>query len=343
MDLYKLIDSKVIDYAEIIVCLFDHCNMTCVFCPQEHDSKLGASRDEIMSKVPGIVKWINENTRSDYFKLHIMGGELFQDEWVNAGFLSYYQEFIDEIRKAVPANKHLVPNFVTNLVFDCTDEVKDFLDKNKLKVSSSYDPKGRFTGSQFTVFKRNVEIFKPYVEMFSLVLTRQNMRAVINGDEYFNYLYQNFVTDWDSLIPAIEGVSEALMPKESEMLEFYKHLVDHYPKCLNITYFTEPSYNNKMSCTRGNNFTVLRDGSVPNGCSGSVLIREGASTETWSPIIVQKFFDQYNCFECEYFKTCSFTCFIKNDYKKIVRDVGECVFKETYKYVDSKKPKDSLS
>jgi hypothetical protein len=311
--------------------------MTCVFCPQEHDSKLGASREEIMAKVPDIVKWINENSRSDYFKLHIMGGELFQDEWVDAGFLDYYQEFIDEIRTAVPSEKQLVHNFVTNLVFERTDAVKSFLDKNKLKVSSSYDSRGRFTGSQFEVFKRNVEIFKPNIEMFSLVLTRQNMRAVINGDEYFDYLYRNFTTDWDSLIPAVEGISETLMPKESEMLEFYKHLVDHYPKCLNITYFTEPSFGNKMSCTRGNNFTVLRDGSVPNGCSGSVLIKDAASKETWSPIIVQKFFDQYNCFECEYFKTCSFTCFIKNDYKKIVRDVGECVFKETYRYVESKK------
>ena len=301
--------------------------MTCVFCPQEHNSKLGASREEIMSKVPSIVEWINQNSRSTYFKLHIMGGELFQDEWIDAGFLDHYQEFIDAIRKAVPADKRLVPNFVTNLVFERTDAIKTFLNKNSLKISSSYDPKGRFTGSQLAVFKRNVEIFKHYVEMFSLVLTRQNMRAVIDGDEYFDYLYQNFVTDWDSLIPAIEDVSETLMPKESEMLEFYKHLVDHYPNCLNITYFTKPSYNNKMSCTRGNNFTVLRDGPVRNGCSGSVLINGSASTETWSPIIVQKFFDQYNCFECEYFKKCSFTCFIKNDYKKIVRDIGECVFK----------------
>lgn len=337
MSLYQLIDSKVIDYAEIIVCLFDHCNLTCVFCPQEHNSKLGASRDEIMSKVPDVVKWINENSRSTYFKIHIMGGELFQDEWIDAGFLDHYQDFINEIRKAVPAEKQIAPNFVTNLVFDRTDAVKGFLDRNNLKVSSSYDPKGRFNDAQLNVFKRNVEIFKSHIEMFSIVLTRQNMRAVINGDVYFDYLYQNFVTDWDSLIPAVEGTGEVLMPKESEMLEFYKHLVDHYPKCLNITYFTEPSSGNKMSCTRGNNFTIMRDGSVPKGCSGSVLLKDNASAEIWSPVIVQKFFDQYNCFECEYFKNCSFTCFIKNDYKKIVRDVGECVFKETYKYVESKK------
>jgi hypothetical protein len=339
---YKLIDSKVIDYAEIIVCLFDHCNMKCVFCPQEHDSTLGASRSEIMSKVPDIVKFINENNRSTYFKIHLMGGELFQDVWIEKGFLNIYQEFIDEIKKQVPPGKIVVPNFVTNLVFDSTDQVKDLLNRNNLKISISYDPRGRFTGNQFEVFKRNIEIFKPYITMCSLVLTKQNMKAVIDGDSYFDYLYSNFVMDWDSLIPAIDGVSEKLMPKESEMLEFYKHLVDYYPKCLNITYFTEPNQENKMSCTRGNNFTVLRDGSIPNGCSGSVLIKNNESKETWSPVIVQKFFDQYNCFECEYFKKCSFTCFIKNDYKKIERDLGECVFKETYRYVESKNSKNSL-
>lgn len=339
---YKIIDSKVIDWAEIVVCLFDHCNMKCVFCPQEHDNPLGASRDEIMSKVPSIVEFINSNTRSTYFKMHIMGGELFQDLWIEKGFLDIYQEFINEIRKQVPLEKEIIPNFVTNLVFDNTDSVKSFLDKNKLKISISYDPRGRFTGNQFDVFKKNVEIFKPYIEMCSLVLTKQNMQAVINGDSYFDYLYNNFVTDWDSLIPAVESVSERLMPKESEMLAFYKHLVDRYPKCLNITYFTEPSDNNKMSCTRGNNFTVLRDGHVPNGCSGSVFIKDSSTKDTWSPIIVQKFFDQYNCFECEYFKKCSFTCFIKNDYKKIERDLGECVFKETYRYVESKNSEDSL-
>jgi hypothetical protein len=339
---YKIIDSKVIDYAELVVCLFDHCNMKCIFCPQEHDSILGASRIEIMSKVSKIVEFINNNSRSTYFKMHIMGGELFQDHWTDQGFLEVYQEFIDEIKKHVPLEKTIVFNFVTNLVFDQTAQVKDFLDRNKLKVSISYDPKGRFTGNQLDTFKRNIEIFKPYIEMCSIVLTKQNMRAVIDGDSYFDYLYNNFTTDWDSLIPAIEGVTEKLMPAETELLEFYKHLVDHYPECLNITYFTEPSSRNKMSCTRGNNFTMLRDGSSPNGCSGATLIREGTSQESWSPIIVQKFFDQYNCFECEYFSQCSFTCFIKNDYKKLNRDLGKCVFKETYKYVESKNSKNSI-
>lgn len=342
MNIYELIDKKVIDYAEIVVCLFDYCNMTCAFCSQNHNDTRGASREEIMSKVPGIVNWINKNTRSSYFKIHIMGGELFQDELINKGFLDIYQEFIDSIRDQVDPKKEVVPNFVTNLVFDEVDKVKDFLVKNNLKVSISYDPRGRFKGKQLEVFKRNVEYFKPQIEMVSLVMTKQNIAAVVAGDEYFDYLYSTFITDWDSLIPSVD-IGEKMMPKESEVLQLYKLLVDKYPECLNMKYFTEDTPN-RMSCTRGNSYTVLFDGSNPVGCSGSVMLRDPSTNvkDLGSPIILQKFFDSYDCFSCEYFSRCSFTCFIKNDYSKIVRDVGECVFKEVYRYVESKKTENNI-
>ena len=332
---YELIDKKIIDYAELVICLFDHCNLKCVFCPQDHNNTQGASEKEILSKVPGIVEWINNNKRSKYFKLHIMGGEIFQDIWIENQFLSIYQKFIDEIKSKVDSEKTLVFNFVTNLVFFETKKVLDFLKENNLKISVSYDSHGRFTNTQFDIFKNNIEIFKDKIEMISLVMTKQNIEAVIKGDSYFDYLYNNFKCDWDSFLPSV-SVSETLMPKESDLLKFYKHLVDNYPSCLNISYFTEDSRENRMSCTRGNSYTVMYDGTNPVGCSGSVLLGDSSTKNLGSTIIIQKFFDQYNCFECEYFKKCPFTCFIKNDYKKIVRDVGECVFKETFKYVEIK-------
>ena len=332
---YELIDKKIIDYAELVICLFDHCNLKCVFCSQDHNNTQGASEKEILSKVRGIVEWINNNKRSKYFKLHIMGGELFQDIWIQKQFLSIYQKFIDEIKSKVDSEKILAFNFITNLVFFETKKVLDFLEKNNLKISVSYDPHGRFTNAQFDIFKNNIEIFKDKIEMISLVMTKQNIEAVIKGDQYFDYLYDNFRCDWDSFLPSV-SVSETLMPKESDLLKFYKHLVDNYPSCLNISYFTEDSRENKMSCTRGNSYTVMYDGTNPVGCSGSVLLRDSSTKNLGSTIIIQKFFDQYNCFECEYFKKCPFTCFIKNDYNKIVRDVGECVFKETFKYVEIK-------
>ena len=336
MDIYDLIDRKVISYAELVVCLFEHCNLACVFCPQKHDSIVGASRDEILAKVDGITSWINSNKRSKYFKVHIMGGELFQDIWIDKGFLDTYQEFIDLIRAGTAEDKDVVPNFVTNLLFDNTELVLDFVQKNNLKLSVSYDPKGRFNATQLEIFKANIVKFKDHIEMISCVGTRQNMKAIIEGDSFFDYLYVNFTCDWDSFLPSVE-ISEALMPKESDLLAFNKHLIDHYPKCLNVSYFTENTQENKMSCTRGNSYTILPDGSVPKGCSGSVLLTSPTSNDLASGAIVEKFLKTYNCFECEYYKKCPFTCFIKNDYSKIVRDVNECVFKESFRYVDSKK------
>ena len=90
MDIYDIIDAKVVRYGEIVVCLFEHCNLRCAFCPQDHDSILGASYEEIMEKVDPIVEWINNNPRQQAYKIHIMGGELFQDRWIDAGFLIFF-------------------------------------------------------------------------------------------------------------------------------------------------------------------------------------------------------------------------------------------------------------
>ena len=88
--------------------------------------------------------------------------------------------------------------------------------------------------------------------------------------------------------------------------------------------------------TAGISYTVLPTGPVPMGCSGSIFLKDPSSNDLFSGVIVEKFITRYNCFECEFFKKCPFTCFIKNDYSKIKRDLGECVFKETFKYVKSK-------
>lgn len=334
--LYDLIDRKVIDYAELVVNLFDHCNMRCSFCPQNHESTEGASREMIMSKVPGIVNWINTNSRSKYFKIHIMGGELFQDCWIDEGFLKIYKEFIDEIKYRVSLDRKVIFNFVTNLVFDNQQAVREFLWVNNLKISISYDLKGRFTGDQKETFKKNIEFFNSFIEMISLVQTKQNITALINGeDPYYDYLYSKFTMDWDSYLPSTK-TAEKMMPKESELLAFYKLLVDKYPKCLNVQHFTSNSHENKMTCTRGNSYTVMYDNSNPVGCSGSILLREGNTEDLGSTEILENFFEKYNCFECEYFSRCPFTCFIKADYSKIEHDIDGCVFKHTFDHVKNR-------
>jgi hypothetical protein len=263
-----------------------------------------------------------------------MGGELFQDEWINKNYLEIYEEFIREIKNSVSDGKNLIFNFITNLVFTETDKVINFLDRNNLKFTVSYDPVGRFQNKDLEIFKKNIEIFKDRIDLISLVMTKQNIRSVCEGDSYFDYLYSIFPTHWDSFLPSVE-MSEKMMPSETELLSFYKLLVDKYSDTLNMESFINKDHN-RMGCTRGNSYTVLRDNTIPKGCSGSIFLKDGETDDASTGEIVIKFFKTYDCFSCEYFKNCSFTCFIQNDYKKINRDLGKCVFKEVYKYVESK-------
>ena len=337
MSFYDVIDNKVVDYCEIVCCLFEHCNLSCVFCPQKHDDILGASEEEILKKAPVISNYIINNKRSKDFSIHIMGGELFQDEWIDKGFLNIYDKFIKEIDKNIPKDKNVIYNFVTNLLFTKVDKVKEFIESNNLKFSISYDPHGRFNTSQLELFKRNANIFKDRIRMVSCVQTKQNIQAILKGDEFFDYLYDLYPVDWDHLLPSTGTKADRfLMPKESEVFEFYKKLVDKYPECINVQHFTNGKPQNKMICTRGNSLTIMPDGSIPRGCSGSVLLQEYNTPDLGGTKIMENWVNKYNCFECDYFQRCPMSCFIKSDFKHLEEDLPDCVFRMTFKYHDNK-------
>ena len=337
MSFYNVIDKKVVDYCEVVCCLFEHCNFNCVFCPQNHNSVDYANRADIMAKAPIIANYINGNTRSKYFSIHIMGGELFQDRWINEGFLEIYEDFINEIKSLVTTDKEVVYNFVTNLAFTARTEMLYFLEKNNLKVSISYDPHGRFNPAQKKIFLENLKYFRHHIRMVSVVMTKKSMESIIEGDDTFDLLYDLYKVDFDHLLPSTGTKADrTLMPKESEVLAFYKVLVDRYPECINILPFTNGKPQNKMSCTRGNSLTVMPDSSIPKGCSGSVLLQDYNTPDLGGTQIIENWVDKYNCFQCDYFQRCPMSCFIKADFKHIEEDLDDCVFRQTFKYRDAK-------
>jgi len=339
MSFYDVIDGKVVDYAEVVCCLFEHCNLQCAFCPQDHNSIVGANETDILAKSKKIADWINKNTRSKDFSIHIMGGELFSDKWIDEGFLEIYEKFKDDIAsRVIDKDKNIIYNFVSNLVFTKRTEVLYFLSKNDLKLSISYDPHGRFNPAQLEIFKENLEIFRDYIRMVSVVQTKQNIKKIIAGDKTFELLYSRYLVDFDHLLPSTgKKIDLFLMPKESEVLEFYKFLIDNFPKCHNIDHFTNGKSNNKMTCTRGNSFTIMPDGSVPFGCSGSVLLKQYNTPDLGGTKILENFVNKYDCFQCEFFQRCPMTCFIKSDFKHIEEDLDECVFKLAFRYHDKQK------
>src|SRR6056300_1215207 len=75
---------------EIIVVLFEHCNLNCVFCTQDHNSTLGW--DSIEDKFPTIQS-VYENQKKfgklDALHINFMGGELLSDQVPDEVFESY--------------------------------------------------------------------------------------------------------------------------------------------------------------------------------------------------------------------------------------------------------------
>ena len=80
----------------------------------------------------------------------------------------------------------------------------------------------------------------------------------------------------------------------------------------------------------------MPDGSIPRGCSGSVLLQEYNTPDLGGTKIMENWVNKYNCFECDYFQRCPMSCFIKSDFKHIEEDLPDCVFRMTFKYHDNK-------
>jgi hypothetical protein len=133
-------------------------------------------------------------------------------------------------------------------------------------------------------------------------------------------------------------VPTELVPSESQYLTFLKHLVDHYPKCTNLESFVNKKENNKMSCPSLNKLLI-----EANNSTSSCRIQQHKKSNDFisfvdntNDAIIEKWIDDKGCLTCEYFQRCPFSCFVRNDWKRLVRDVDGCIYKETFKYVDSK-------
>jgi sulfatase maturation enzyme AslB (radical SAM superfamily) len=337
---YKIIQSKVIDHAEVVINFFDYCNMQCVFCPQDHTDRVGTSKQEILSKAEIVLDYIRSNSSTNTFLLHLMGGELFQDDLIDGRILEYFSEFIDTVESKKRLDATVDYNFITNLIFDRTDAVLDFVRKHNLELAISYDSAGRFNKSQLERFKQNVEIFKPYIRIVSCVMTQENINRVTEGDGYFDYLYSNFDCHWDHLLIAdtYKHLDQQL-PSESQLRDFYIHLVDNYPNTVNVQQFLNKKDSQKMSCTRGNSLTIFSDNSMPHGCSGSAVVKNSTTEFTGDSKIVHNFIDSNMCLSCKYYSRCNLTCFIHNDYKNLVRDASGCPYQQVFEYAEGKNSK----
>ena len=335
--LHSIIEDKIPESGELEIFFFEECNLRCVHCFQDHKSKLGQSKENILSKLQIIKDFFLMNPKKHYI-MNIMGGELFQDHLLDE-YLPIYTAFVDGVNDICEElDKTVTFNFVTNLVFTKTDQVLAWVDKHNLKFSVSYDTTGRFNRSQFALYKENIEIFKEKINIICLVATKNNIfKLMDDGDSYYDYLYNNFICYWDQVTPG-PTVPNLLVPSERELYNFNIFLLDNYPKCTNLEAFTNDQTHNKMSCPSINKLLIEANNRT---ASCRIHQHEEDSKDFITPItpetndpIIEKFFSDHDCMSCKYYARCPFSCFVRNDWRRLERDFDGCVYRETFKYAD---------
>ena len=330
-------NNKRTDTGEIIVTLFELCNLNCLFCNQDHDSILGV--DTVIDKVEQIKQAIAElqkNKNKKSFSVNIMGGEIFDDRLDDSVF-DDYRLLVKLIKEyASDQSINIDVRFVTNFVWTKHNRVRELVKDTDCWIGTSYDPAGRFNKETFEIFQTNVTGFTDRINSINVIMTKQNIdRFMKNQVPFFDYLYTHFDVYFDHYTP--ERNVNVLLPTDVELRDFNIHILDNWPNCYPFKNYKLKQKNN-MTCM--DTYTIM-----PNGSFGRCdILLTSSLPKNVIPIKIvpmtkqaleEKWFSDYNCLECHHFERCALGCFLSNHIKD-ARTQTECWLKEVYDYIDSK-------
>lgn len=315
----ELVDLKRGSDQEFFINFFEACNLRCSFCWQDHNDFSGI--DDIPAKAEMV---LSNYTPGKVPVINIMGGELFMDELPD----SVFDDYLEFARRIAHLPNHTL-NIVTNLVFNKVTRVVGFLDTLteigvNYRLTTSYDPKGRFTERTFSVFERNLETFMGDVECISVVLTKPNIVTLMAGDERFERLAITHHFFFDYYSP--EKNVNAMLPTEDDIVDFLIWLNGKYPTFEPVRSM-RVNGENQTSCKAS--VVILPDGEV-GGCRlladkkqfRSPVQDESIGTATAS------FVTERGCMQCQHFQYCVLGCFLQSDHLDYT--ISECAFKRLY-------------
>jgi radical SAM protein with 4Fe4S-binding SPASM domain len=330
-------NNKRTDAGEIIVTLFELCNLSCLFCNQDHTSMLGI--DIVIDKIEQIKQAIAElqkNKNKKSFSVNIMGGEIFDDRLDDSVF-NDYRLLVKLIKEyAISQSIDIEVRFVTNFIWKKHNRVRELVNDTNCWIGTSYDPAGRFNKETFEIFQNNVTEFTDRINSINVIMTKQNIdRFIKNQIPFFDYIYNHFDIYFDYYTP--ERNVNILLPTDVELRDFNIHILDNWPNCYPFKNYKLKQKNN-MTCM--DTYTIM-----PTGSYGKCdILLTSSLPKNVIPIKIvpvtkqeleEKWFSDYNCLECHHFERCSLGCFLSNHIKD-ARTQTDCWLKEVYDYVDSK-------
>lgn len=318
--LNQVLKKKINNVTEIEIHLFEFCNLSCRFCGQDHDSKVGF--ESIRDKALDVVAFIHKSSMQSHI-INIMGGEVFND-LIPEDLFDDYKYFAETIFSyAREHNQYITMNWVTNLIFHKKERVWNLLHgltdiPGELNLSTSYDFEGRgYAGKVNSLFAKNLYEFKEKIYTIGFVLTSPAIRNFIEGhDPFFEKIKDDFTLYFDYYVPEETNCDE-LMPTDQELYDAFIYAATHYPNVYPVRDWLE-NKENKMTCYSLNKVTILPDGQQVtcrylNYKKGSfhneIDYKSNAN-------IVTSYIEKNNCLNCKHYDRCTFRCFVQADWVK---------------------------
>jgi len=326
--LVDILQEKKGRFKEVHLILFEFCNMSCSFCHQDHSSKVGVDHHAMFDKVQTLIGVSDPNVP---VVVNITGGELFMDDIADEYFDTYYEigsriiEHFTEVKLV----------FGTNLVYGDADRVRCLVERLREKcrevyLATSYDPAGRFTGTQREVFFRNLNQLHDLVDTVNVVLTKQNIHLFLDGKEgpEFKDMCDNFSVYFDHYIPS--QMYEYIQPDEDLIGQLYLNINERYPNSYPIRDWKE----NKFNETTCRSTKIINKDGVVSTCwseAGKDAILDEAEGLRAKDAAEVAFVEHYECFSCEFYSRCGLRCFLHDTV------LGEkskvCSIKEMFKAI----------
>lgn len=330
----RLMRDKRSVHGEIAVVLFEHCNLSCSFCPQDHNSKAGM--EDIFQHLINVREALKHLDDKQYVTLNIQGGELFSDAIPN----SLFEDYFDFARAAYDYASYLGINlqclFGTNLVHTKTQRVLDLFTRIKDEIADvnlavSYDPASRFSRCDFELFQKNIEIYSEHIKAINITLTKPNIRKFLAGEaKFFDILYERYPCVFDYY--QLERNKVVNAPTDFDLQAMFLLLAEKYPKASPIAGYFENQRNDSVYQHTEN----AMDGRISGFCDANVQGKIFQDSDVTFEQMEAKFLEDMDCMSCKWFERCGLGGIPQHYFQPEYQTLPDCWQKTVHEYIDKK-------
>lgn len=343
------------EYCEIVLYLFEKCNLRCEFCFQEHEhakinytyiKNLPHAAFALMSKE------LKAHPTIKSFDIRMLGGEIFSDDLPDE-LLDLYGDVVEQIRAEM---KTYYPD--VNVDFICTtngvwknrERVMKFLEKYSFKkiLSVSIDFIGRYKSDSIKQIAYDTMKFFGDAEFYvraGVVLTKRNIQYILQHPEEFKDLIRKYKAEqivFNYYSPNEQW--ELDLPSDEDLWQIYKFCFDERMFNVSTIFYLIEAYRQQKFFTK------------TCECKFIPTLTETTCTKdcvtTASPLPSERFYGEYTkevteenvsdvkaslgiikrgCLGCDHYEYCPQPCWcmvIFDGYKAV-----NCPMKRAFKYI----------